>query len=296
MEEQIGRPNVFRDLDSIAPGEHFPTRVARTIGTCTDVFVLIGPAWIAWLPNRRSRLSEPDDWVRLELETAIQRGLHVVPLLIGDARMPSRDVLPPSLHPLCDRQSYELRDAYFVEDVRSVLRLTNSGDNAYREYLGSVAHGRDEQFVELSRLYRDRVEQDGAGFRSIARPQAQSLRPQFDILIDLLEPDEEVADIALGDVYSDDDPADVGSVIKAFRDALISGLVALTPRRLIYVPRLRSGPPIVVWHRDVIDVKKSVLNPLVLVLARRSMVVGLKGSKSRHRDYADYIKNRLVRR
>jgi TIR domain len=282
LEERFGRSNVFRDLDSISPGEHFPTKVARTIAACTDIFVMIGPGWLGTGPGG-SRLADPDDWVRLELEAAIRRGLRLVPLLIGDARMPRREALPPSLHPLCDRQAFELRDSHFAEDVRQVVSQTEHVAVGDFEYVGSASQRRDDRFAELSRLWDERV----------VKPQAHNLRPQFEALIDVLEPDEAVAATALG-ILSEGTERDT-FLRAALRSLGAAGIIALTPRRLVYVPRrLQSMSPMVVRYRDVIDAKAPTFwEAPVLVLARSNITVNVYAPFDGNKTIHSYIKDRL---
>jgi hypothetical protein len=285
LEEQFGRSNVFRDLDSIAPGEHFPTKVARTIAACTDVFVLIGHTWLGTAGG--SRLGDHDDWVRLELEAALRRGLRIVPLLIGSARLPPREALPPSLHPLCDRQAFELRDAHFAEDVRSVISETEQVSAVDRDYLGTAALRRDDRFAELVRLWGE----NGVG------PSAHNIRQQFNTLIDVLEPDERLANVAPGTVTCDSEYEDsLRGTLRSMRDTSFSGIIALTPRRLVYVPRRNSLAPTVVPYRDIIDVRPArFLMPLVLVLAHDNVNMSwLSGSKKRF-DAPAYIRDRIGR-
>jgi TIR domain len=284
LEEQFGRSNVFRDLDSIAPGEHFPTKLARTIADCTDVFVLIGNGWLG--PGAGgSRLGDHDDWVRLELEAAIQHGLRIVPLLIGGARVPPREALPPSLHVLCDRQAFALRDSHFAEDVRHVVNQTAHVSTTDLEYLGTAAARRDDRFVELTRLWDERVQ----------RPQAFHLRPQFDALINLLEPDEPVADVAMGCVFDDAEPENsLRGFLRKVRENTALGVIALAPRRLIHVPRrLPSSPTRVLWYRDVIDVKPRIGNSLLLVLLHLNVTINISGPANASETVLTYIKDRL---
>ena len=229
LEEHYGRSSVFRDLDSIEPGQHFPTRVAQTIATCTDVFALIGQTWLVRGSSGRARLFEPDDWVRLELETAMQRDLRIVPLLIGNAVVPPPQALPASLVGIAERQSYGLRDAHFAEDVRNVISRVDCTSDTEREYLGAARRRREDRFGELYTLFADRNENDSFTVRSVPWRRAENLRPQFDALINILEPDEEVADVVLANLppvgsWSEDT---LRGTLLTMQGAL--GLLALTP-------------------------------------------------------------------
>jgi hypothetical protein len=50
---------------------------------------LIGPRW-AGDGGGKSRLHDPDDWVRVEVATALRRGVRVIPVLLDGARMLAR--------------------------------------------------------------------------------------------------------------------------------------------------------------------------------------------------------------
>jgi len=67
----------------------------------------------------RRRLDDPDDLVRIEIETALNAGgLDVVPVLANGARTPRAEELPASLHPLLRRNAAIIRrDPDFHDDV-----------------------------------------------------------------------------------------------------------------------------------------------------------------------------------
>jgi len=71
----------------------------------------------------RCRLDKPDDFVRLEIEAALSRGILVIPVLVDGARMPRADELPPSLAALPRRQALELSPARFDFDTSRLLRV-----------------------------------------------------------------------------------------------------------------------------------------------------------------------------
>jgi hypothetical protein len=293
LAEHYGRSRVFRDLDSIQPGEHFPTRVARTIAGCTHVFVLIGPAWLAPGPDGRPRLADSDDWVRLELETALQRGLQIVPLLIGDADLPPSNVMPVSLRSIADHQAFALRDAQFTDDVRQVLTRVDQTTDTDRRYLGTVQQAREQRFAALIAIFAERIEKDG---KPMPWSRVEHFRAQFDALIDVLEPDEEVADLSLGTVSTDDQwEGGAWAVLKTMKDTTLYGLVALTPRRVVYTPRLKPSSTSVVWFRDVIEVRTSLITGVTLVLANQNVGMGLRTGR-RAKDFAAYIRDRMKRR
>lgn len=75
------------------------------------LIAIIGPNWLGTQDDGPRRLDDPDDWVRLEVEAAISRGIRVIPVLVDGARMPVETELPQSLRGLARRQAVTLNPA-----------------------------------------------------------------------------------------------------------------------------------------------------------------------------------------
>jgi hypothetical protein len=69
------------------------------------------------------RLDDPGDFVRLEIEGALTRGVRVIPVLVDAPRMPRPDQLPACLTPLARRQAIELSHAGFSANLASLLNV-----------------------------------------------------------------------------------------------------------------------------------------------------------------------------
>jgi hypothetical protein len=98
LARQFGRQQVFKDVDSIEPGDDFVEVITTAVESCDVLLALIGGRWltIAGQDGRR-RLDDPGDFVRLEIEAALARQVRVIPVLVDGARMPRAEELPPSL-------------------------------------------------------------------------------------------------------------------------------------------------------------------------------------------------------
>jgi hypothetical protein len=111
-EEQIrhfGANQVFRDRDSITPGERFPLRVERELSSCDALLAVIGSTWLSIQDDAgRRRLDDPDDYVHREIATVLARAddVWVIPVLVGTALMPARVDLPKPLAALADCQAH----------------------------------------------------------------------------------------------------------------------------------------------------------------------------------------------
>ncbi len=118
MVARFGESNVFMDVD-IAPGVDFVERITQVVSRCLVLIVVMGPRWGTTTDeDGNQRIADPDDFVRLEVETALRRpDVTPIPVLVSGARMPKREVLPEALQPLTRRNALDLSDARWAYDV-----------------------------------------------------------------------------------------------------------------------------------------------------------------------------------
>src|SRR5262249_19543857 len=114
--------NVFMDIDSLAPGIDFVNSLDAALTRCDVMLVLIGPTWLACADaSGARRLDDAGDFVRVEVGTALQRDVRVVPVLVGGAVIPKGPQLPPDLSRLARRQAFELSDTRWAHDVHTLV-------------------------------------------------------------------------------------------------------------------------------------------------------------------------------
>src|SRR4029450_445034 len=71
---ELGPDRVFKDVDDIEPGDDFVERIQSAVGSCEVVLALIGPQWLTFADAKGARrIDDPEDFVVLELETALNR-------------------------------------------------------------------------------------------------------------------------------------------------------------------------------------------------------------------------------
>jgi hypothetical protein len=80
------------------------------------------------------RVDDPNDFVRIEIESALRRDIPVIPLLVRDAKMPNADELPAELENLAYRNGIKIRpDPDFHNDMDRLIQGLNeylySSDN-----------------------------------------------------------------------------------------------------------------------------------------------------------------------
>lgn len=114
---------VFFDVDNIEPGLDFVKVLADRVGDCDALVAIIGEEWLTSAYNEHERrLDDPHDFVRIEIEAALQRDIRVIPVLINGARMPRPADLPDSLKPLVRRQAIEISHTRFDSDSERLTR------------------------------------------------------------------------------------------------------------------------------------------------------------------------------
>ncbi|HUR84204.1 MAG TPA: toll/interleukin-1 receptor domain-containing protein [Solirubrobacteraceae bacterium] len=124
MVARFGESNVFMDVD-MQPGVDFVERIRTVVAACHVLLVVIGPEWATTVPGEaQPRIADPEDFVRLEVGTALGRSdVTVIPLLVERASMPSPEDLPENLRPLTRRNALELSDLRWHDDTRRLMEV-----------------------------------------------------------------------------------------------------------------------------------------------------------------------------
>jgi len=115
---------IFIDIEKIEPGVDFTVAIARSLESCDVMLAIIGPNWQGLNPSTNtSRISNENDWVRLEISTALQRNIRVVPVLVDGAELPVAEQLPDDLQPLLKRQAYEISNKRWKYDTDELIKF-----------------------------------------------------------------------------------------------------------------------------------------------------------------------------
>jgi hypothetical protein len=121
--KQFNRDQIFMDIDNIESGEDFVEVIQRGVGCCAVLIAIIGKRWLNSTDDiGRRRLDNPDDFVRLEIMTAIERNIRVIPVLVQGATMPKIEELPEALAKLGRYQALELSRVNWAHDVERLIQ------------------------------------------------------------------------------------------------------------------------------------------------------------------------------
>ena len=134
LRSRFGPNSVFLDMESIPFGIDFREKLSQAIDACDVVLALIGVDWLRPDQHGARRLDNPDDYVRMELALALQRGKPIIPVLVNLATMPRPDDLPADLEQLAYQNAARLDYRRRVDDdleriVRDIEYLAREGNS-----------------------------------------------------------------------------------------------------------------------------------------------------------------------
>jgi TIR domain-containing protein len=122
LSARFGAEQVFMDVDDIPPGADFLAHIDAKVASCDAMVVVIGKNWLAARNAQgQLRLSDPDDFVGLEVSMALQRGVFVIPVLVGGAQMPKGNELRADLKALATRNALTIDDRNFQRDADALI-------------------------------------------------------------------------------------------------------------------------------------------------------------------------------
>ena len=110
---------IFMDIDNITLGADFVQVIEAMVAKCDVLIAVIGNNWLTTKDDYGDRrLDNPQDFVRMEIATALKREIRVIPILLDGARMPRPVDLPDDLKPLVRRNALRITDTSFEGDCQ----------------------------------------------------------------------------------------------------------------------------------------------------------------------------------
>jgi formylglycine-generating enzyme required for sulfatase activity len=93
------------------------------VAKCGVFLAVIGRDWLRGKGRKgKSRLEDPGDFVRIEIESALKRQIPVIPVLVGGAKSPPAERLPASIQDVSYRNGIVVRpDPDFHKDMDRLI-------------------------------------------------------------------------------------------------------------------------------------------------------------------------------
>ncbi len=145
LENAFGPDSVFLDTADLHGGDKWK-QILNQAGTNAKVcLVVIGPKWLEKNQDGALRIKQDDDWVRKEIEYAIDKNLVIIPVLVNKAKIPNKEDLPDSIQTMLDSQAlkidlndwatYKLR---IVEELKN--HLGNKVSNKEKKKISAILY------------------------------------------------------------------------------------------------------------------------------------------------------------
>jgi hypothetical protein len=155
LEQSFSADQLFMDVEAgVQAGEDFVRVLEEQVNACDAMLVLIGPQWLTVTDGiGRRRLDNPEDFVRIEVESALRLGKRVIPVLLHKTEMPRAEALPEQLRPLARRNAVGLTRERFRADAQGLIKALErafADAEATRQQAATAAaeeQGRDAERV-----------------------------------------------------------------------------------------------------------------------------------------------------
>ncbi len=175
LSDRFGADSVFLDYESLALGYDFIPQLLVRVRRCAVLLVVVGDRWLDGEIGQRP-IDDPSDWVRREIQEALERDIPVVPVLFGGAEL-NAVRLPAELAGLSNLQYFEIRNRRQRQDIkglgnylaRQIPRLREQPvpvPNPQQDLVagqqdgfGTAPSGADHQSSETTRFDREQIEQ-----------------------------------------------------------------------------------------------------------------------------------------
>ena len=121
--QQFGQGAIFKDVDSTPFGVDFRTYLDAQVAKCEVFLAVIGRDWMKKRGSKgKSRLDDPRDFVRIEIESALKRKILVIPVMVSGASIPLAERLPVSIQDFSFRNGIAVRrDPDFHRDMDRLI-------------------------------------------------------------------------------------------------------------------------------------------------------------------------------
>jgi TPR repeat protein len=154
--QRFSHNEIFMDVDTIEPGVDFVAAIKEVVGACDVLIAVIGTRWLTSSDRLgRRRLDIPEDFVCLEIATALKRNIRVVPVLVEGVTMPEVGELPDDLKALVHRNALQLSHDRFRTDSE---RLASAVERVLEKTAAKRREREENERLETERCETEKKE------------------------------------------------------------------------------------------------------------------------------------------
>ena len=155
LSNQFPSNQIFMDVDSVELGEDFVNTIEKTVGSCDVLIAVIGNGWLISRDGKR-RLENSEDYVRIEIATALERDIRLIPVLVDGASMPQPGDLPDDLKALARRNALQLSHDRFRTDSD---RLASAVGRALEKTAAERREREEKERLEVEQRQKEAQDQ-----------------------------------------------------------------------------------------------------------------------------------------
>jgi hypothetical protein len=171
LEQAFPPKNLFMDVEGgIRAGQDFVRVLEQEVSACDVMLVLIGPDWLTVTDEAgRPRFENPEDFVRIEVGSALRLDKWVIPVLVQKAEMPRAADLPEPIKALARRHAVGLTPERFKADAQGLIRVLEDA-------LAEVEEARSRAATAAEAAEKRRSAEEAAKADEVARAEKERAR------------------------------------------------------------------------------------------------------------------------
>jgi hypothetical protein len=130
---RFGAHFVYMDINNIPYGTNYRKHIDDALNESDVLVAIVGPDWLrSRNDNEPARILDTDDPIRLEIQTALQRNIKVIPVLVDGTKMPRTSDLPRSLEEFAFLNAIDLEsgrdfDVHMERLIRAAELIISDG-------------------------------------------------------------------------------------------------------------------------------------------------------------------------
>jgi hypothetical protein len=138
--QRYGADAIFMDIGGIPYGADFREHIQGVFAGASVLIAVIGPEWLGQSAGGDTRIQQRVDPVRVEIQTALNQNIFLLPVLVDGAKMPAAEDFPANIRPLAYRNALRVdsgSDFHFhmerlIASVDQVLGIERDGKPAQK--------------------------------------------------------------------------------------------------------------------------------------------------------------------
>jgi hypothetical protein len=150
LERVFSEASLFMDVEGgIPPGRDFVRIIDDQVSQCQIMLAIVGRGWLAAVDtDGRRRLDNPDDFVRIEIESAMRLGKLVIPVVLNKME-PVRAVdLPEPMKQFARLHAFRLTHERFKSDTQGLIKAVQQALAEF-ETIGAAEQERTRQEAQI---------------------------------------------------------------------------------------------------------------------------------------------------